>query len=54
MALLLNTLVSSIVDYAGIKIYDGRDVVIKNNIIDDAFLEFIHSMALIVPLKTIL
>ena len=29
--------VSSIVDYAGIKIYDGRDVVIKNNIIDDAF-----------------
>lgn len=29
--------VSSIVDYAGIKIYDGRDVVIKNNIIEDAF-----------------
>lgn len=29
--------VSSIIDYAGIKLYDCRDAVIQNNIIDEAF-----------------
>jgi nitrous oxidase accessory protein len=34
---LLHSGVSSITDYAAIKIYDSRDVVIRNNIINDAF-----------------
>ncbi len=34
---IINSGISSIEDYAGIKIYNSRDVIIRNNILDDTF-----------------
>ncbi|MFZ1371323.1 MAG: nitrous oxide reductase family maturation protein NosD, partial [Ferruginibacter sp.] len=34
---IINSGISSIEDYAGIKVYNSRDVIIRNNILDDTF-----------------
>ena len=44
--------VSSVEDFGGIKIYNSRDVVIQNNILEDTFFGIYTEGVLIVPYKT--